>query len=212
MRCGIVFNYVKSQMKLSRDEKVIMGLFSGLLILLYKFTLGLVFSLVGLRFQFLLSLANAFIKLPYHLFRVGVEVFKQAIKFISLVVLFFVDAISYISKCDIFKPSTQKNFEDTSDSLCCVYLGTDTDSGMSYVGQTSRFSEARYLQHRKHKSGPFKNGAKNVNWSILKQNIPETDLNYWESYYIGLYNSFSKGFNANRGNDLKGYNKGIKKK
>ena len=49
-----------------------------------------------------------------------------------------------------------------------------------------------------------------MNWEVLREQVPFDQLDYWESYYIGYYNSVENGFNDNRGNDLKAYQEGLK--
>jgi len=92
----------------------------------------------------------------------------------------------------------------------CIYRGEDTATKRTYIGQTTNEAEERWLQHRKSKTGAFKDGAINVNWEVLREQVPFDQLDYWESYYIGYYNSVDNGFNDNRGNDLSAYQKGLK--
>ena len=97
--------------------------------------------------------------------------------------------------------------EDQKD-YSCIYLGIDKTEKKPYVGQTVNEPEIRQLQHRKNKTGPYKNGASYVEWKILKENVPIDELNYWESRFIGKYNAFELGHNENHGNDLNAYNEG----
>jgi len=92
----------------------------------------------------------------------------------------------------------------------CIYRGVDTATKRTYIGQTTNEAEERWLQHRKSKTGAFKDGAINVNWEVLREQVPFDQLDYWESYYIGYYNSVENGFNDNRGNDLKAYQEGLR--
>ena len=92
----------------------------------------------------------------------------------------------------------------------CVYRGVDTATKRTYIGQTTNEAEERWLQHRKSKTGAFKDGAINVNWEVLREQVPFNQLDYWESYYIGFYNSVENGFNDNKGNDLKAYQEGLR--
>ena len=190
-------------MSLRRDEKIIMGLFTGLFILVFK----LIFALVTLLFQLLISIVSMFVKLPYHLLKFVLKFLQTSFIFVSTVSLFLVNTGSFFTKF-----LTRKDSREVFDSLCCIYLGTDTSTGMKYVGQTRQFSEERFLQHRKHSTGPFKHDANNVDWLILKNNINESELDYWESYFIGFYDSYNKGYNSNRGNDNKAYKLGCKKR
>lgn len=93
--------------------------------------------------------------------------------------------------------------------FACIYKGIDTATKGTYIGQTTNEAEERWLQHRKSKTGPFKDGAINVNWEVLREQVPFNQLDYWESYYIGYFNSVENGFNENRGNDLKAYQEGL---
>lgn len=94
----------------------------------------------------------------------------------------------------------------------CIYRGVDTATKRTYIGQTTNEAEERWLQHRKSKTGAFKDGAINVNWEVLREQVPFDQLDYWESYYIGYFNSVENGFNDNRGNDLKAYQEGLTKR
>lgn len=87
------------------------------------------------------------------------------------------DATSCILNCDIFKTSTKKISKVLPIRYLEFILELILTQGGVMWGNKSRFSEEPYLQHRKHKIGRFKSGAKNVNWSNLKKNIPEADLN-----------------------------------
>jgi len=94
----------------------------------------------------------------------------------------------------------------------CIYLGIDNKENKPYIGQTVNEPELRQLQHRKSKTGPYKNGATYVEWKILKENVALNELDYWESKFIGSYNSFEKGHNDNKGNDSLAYLEGLKDK
>lgn len=102
----------------------------------------------------------------------------------------------------------QKMIPAHSRELACIYLGTD-DHGRYYVGQTLGAPEFRWVQHRADKTGPFKKGATYVEWKVLERNVDPSDLNRKESYYIGLYNSVTNGYNDTRGNDLTAYENGL---
>ncbi|MFL2832133.1 MAG: hypothetical protein ACJ0BK_00765 [Coraliomargaritaceae bacterium] len=95
------------------------------------------------------------------------------------------------------------------EEFACIYKGEDTATKRTYIGQTTNKAEERWLQHRKSGTGAFKDGAINVNWEIIQERVIFNELDYWESYYIGYYNSLKLGFNDNRGNDLDAYDKGI---
>ncbi|MBI2640199.1 MAG: GIY-YIG nuclease family protein [Candidatus Sungbacteria bacterium] len=102
----------------------------------------------------------------------------------------------------------QKIVPARSRELACIYLGID-DHGRYYVGQTLDAPEFRWVQHRANNTGPFKKGATYVEWKVLERNVDQSDLNRKESYYIGLYNSVTNGYNDTRGNDLVAYEKGL---
>jgi predicted kinase len=38
----------------------------------------------------------------------------------------------------------------------------------------------------------------------------KTDADYWESYFIGVYDATMKGYNENRGNSSRGFLEGMK--
>jgi hypothetical protein len=101
-------------------------------------------------------------------------------------------------------PAPQKPEE-----FACIYRGVDTATKRTYIGQTTNEAEERWLQHRRSRTGAFKDGAINVNWEVIRERVIFDELDYWESYYIGYYNSLDFGFNDNRGNDLNAYDKGI---
>ncbi len=90
----------------------------------------------------------------------------------------------------------------------CIYLGTDNIEKKPYIGQTVNEPELRQLQHRKNKTGPYKNGATYAKWEILKENVQVNELDYWESKFIGEYDSFENGHNDNIGNDRNAYEEG----
>jgi predicted GIY-YIG superfamily endonuclease len=95
-----------------------------------------------------------------------------------------------------------------SDQKCFIYLGKTTNDRV-YVGQTIQAPEERYLQHKKARSGPFKTGQESVEWKILKE-CEWTDADYWESYFIGVYDATVRGYNENRGNSARGFSEGTK--
>lgn len=94
----------------------------------------------------------------------------------------------------------------------CIYLGVDNKENKPYIGQTVNEPEIRQLQHRKSKTGPYKNGATYVEWKILRENVALNELDYWESKFIGAYNSFENGHNDNKGNNSLAYLEGLNEK
>lgn len=86
---------------------------------------------------------------------------------------------------------------------CFIYRGK-TEHGKVYIGQTTNVPEARYIQHRKLNTGPFKDGEVRVHWEVL-MDCELSEADYWESYYIGIYKSHLSGYNDNRGNSPRGF-------
>lgn len=93
--------------------------------------------------------------------------------------------------------------------LSCIYIGRD-EEGRVYVGQTLEAPEKRWTQHRVEGTGPFKKGAKYVDWKVIHGEVEPAEMNELESYYIGFFNAFEKGHNDNRGNDWRAYERGCK--
>ncbi len=87
-----------------------------------------------------------------------------------------------------------------------VYIGICT-SGKSYIGQTIRSPEKRYLEHREFGTGPYKFRDDSVEWKVIHKCVP-SELDYWESYYIGIHNAYENGFNDNRGKNTDSYELG----
>lgn len=100
------------------------------------------------------------------------------------------------------KPATKRH-------LSCVYMGAD-EMGQVYIGQTLEAPERRWKEHRIAGSGPFKKGAKYVEWKVLHGPVEQEDLDERESYYIGLYNSYEIGHNESRGNSWQAYERGCR--
>lgn len=91
-----------------------------------------------------------------------------------------------------------------------IYIGKCT-AGRCYVGQTTKEPESRWLQHRQSLTGPYKQGTEHVKWEVIKV-CKATELDYFESYFIGIYDSFNNGYNDNQGNHLDAYLEGSSKK
>ncbi len=92
-----------------------------------------------------------------------------------------------------------------------IYLASK--NGKYYVGQTQRALEERMIEHYKSRSGPFKNCLSPVeSWTVLASGVNQKKLDYYESYYIGFYNSYSEGFNSTCGNSQVGYTEGLDSK
>jgi len=107
------------------------------------------------------------------------------------------------------KPGDKKPWD--TKRLPCIYLGMTRDQKM-YIGKTGKEPETRWVQHRKMATGPFKNGADYAEWKIIRGNLPAKELDFWESYYIGYFNSYEDGYNENPGNDPIAYEQGKKKR
>lgn len=81
-----------------------------------------------------------------------------------------------------------------------IYLTENLINGKKYIGQTTKNDE-NYLG-----SGLLilkaikKNGKKNFKRTMLKECISQKELNFWETYFIGFYNSLSPhGYNLGLG-------------
>lgn len=106
-----------------------------------------------------------------------------------------------------------------------IYLVKNKKNGKVYVGQTrthilnhGKFrpfgSHKRWVQHVSEAIGNYAHQSMKLNHSIRKHGsdsfeveILETcevkDLNYWETYYVNLYNSIEEGYNLTGGGDRK---------
>jgi len=94
-----------------------------------------------------------------------------------------------------------------SKKLACIYLGITKDEKI-YIGKTAKEPERRWVQHREMGTGPYKNGADYAAWKSIRGNLPVKKLDYWESYYIGYYNTYEEGYNESPGNDTNAYAQG----
>lgn len=103
------------------------------------------------------------------------------------------------------KPGNQKHWD--TKKFACIYLGITKD-GKMYIGKTVKEPETRWVQHRKMGTGPYKNGADYAEWKIVRGNLPLRKLDYWESYFIGYYNTYKEGYNESLGNDTNAYEQG----
>lgn len=88
--------------------------------------------------------------------------------------------------------------------LHCIYKHTCPD-GSVYIGQTlSGQAEHRWQGGNSYKGQPFYEAIERFGWSnikheIIEDDIPETDVDDRERYYIKLYDSFTNGWNATIG-------------
>lgn len=98
-------------------------------------------------------------------------------------------------------------------------------SGKSYIGQTTNevyrrrmwFGKGRYTGGRsKIDRARKKHGPENFIYEVLLRNqyssieVATLDLNKWETYYIGYYNTYKNGYNSTLGGDgSRGYTQSV---
>ena len=98
--------------------------------------------------------------------------------------------------------------------LYSIYVIRNTVNDKVYIGQTSQSVEERFAQHKKPSTfkqrGTYKlynamakYGKDAFYVETLESNIPITDIDEKEKYYIELYNSFYNGYNSTKGGDGK---------
>ena len=103
----------------------------------------------------------------------------------------------------LFRKSSKSRAADRG----CIYIGK-CDQGRIYIGQTVGAPEIRWVQHRIAGTGPFKDGEKYVEWSVLEKEVEPGKLNEREAYYIGFHNADREGYNETSGNDRAAYLRG----
>jgi len=87
-----------------------------------------------------------------------------------------------------------------------IYKITNKVNGKSYIGQTRNSVEFRWRQHKNNKSGYAlhyairKYGADNFEVETLEE-CDVSKLDEREIYYIDKYNTFTNGYNLNKGGD-----------
>lgn len=97
-----------------------------------------------------------------------------------------------------------------------IYCITNKINGKQYIGQTKHDDSTRIKEHfqiAKHTNRNLhlynsirKYGSDNFEITILKDNLSEDELDKWEMYYIGKYNTFENGYNNTIGGDgVRGY-------
>lgn len=92
-----------------------------------------------------------------------------------------------------------------------VYGVVNNVNQKMYVGQTIRTLEKRKNQHLWQKVNSIfyralnKYGKDNFSWFILRECHSRTEMNYWEDFYIRLFQSFGK-YGYNMRSDSNGYN------
>lgn len=91
--------------------------------------------------------------------------------------------------------------------LACIYVGI-CEEGRVYVGQTVDAPEKRWIQHRAESTGPFKRGARYVQWKVIEGGVNPRQLAERESFYIGFYDAYANGYNDTRGNDWAAHERG----
>lgn len=97
-----------------------------------------------------------------------------------------------------------------------IYCITNNVNGKQYIGQTKRNNITRLKEHFQIAENTRKNlhlynairkyGRENFSITILKDGLVEDDLDKWEMYYIGLYDTFNNGYNNTvGGGGVRGY-------
>jgi group I intron endonuclease len=84
-----------------------------------------------------------------------------------------------------------------------IYILTNNINNKHYVGQTTQEFKIRFRQHQHSNSyigkAISKYGSDNFD-KLLLENIPDEELDYWETYYIQKCNSISpNGYNFESG-------------
>ena len=96
-----------------------------------------------------------------------------------------------------------------------IYMIENQINNKKYIGQTTKPLKERIKQHlqRCNKNVNLhlynsirKYGFENFKVTVLKDNIPVEELDRWECYFIGKYNTFNEGYNNTiGGGGVKGY-------
>lgn len=90
----------------------------------------------------------------------------------------------------------------------CVYKHTNIKNGKIYIGQTCQEPERRwgngisaYCNNDHFVSAIKKYGWENFSHEILKDNLTEQEMKYWENFYIRYYDTLdpNKGYNLVQG-------------
>lgn len=83
-----------------------------------------------------------------------------------------------------------------------IYKHTNKINGKSYIGQTKnikmRWRPEGYKYCRKFYHAILKYGWDNFTHEILRE-CDETDVDFWEIYYIGFYDTINNGYNLEGG-------------
>lgn len=90
-----------------------------------------------------------------------------------------------------------------------IYKLTCTETNVSYIGRTKNTLEKRFNQHWKFTKGRKFNKLKLAiadfrdkkfwKMELIEDNIPDTLIEEKEQYYIALYDTYTHGYNSNRG-------------
>lgn len=89
-----------------------------------------------------------------------------------------------------------------------IYKATCTETGLAYVGQTTKPLAVRKEKHSQRVSSgsdtPFHQAISEYGedafvWEVLAEGIPQAQLGEKEQFYIDLHDTFDNGYNANRG-------------
>lgn len=99
-----------------------------------------------------------------------------------------------------------------------IYMHKNKSNNKVYIGQTSLSPEKRWLNGRGYKHcTTFYNAIQKYGWDnfehiILRTNLTLSEANYWEEYYIKIYNSTNRkfGYNIRSGGENFSFNKDIK--
>ena len=96
----------------------------------------------------------------------------------------------------------------------CIYMYKNKINGKGYVGKAEDFLDRKqkhiYSSYNKKDNGynyPFHRAIRkyridNFEVKILKENLTEDEMNYWEDYYIELFDLYAnhgKGYNVAKG-------------
>ena len=83
-----------------------------------------------------------------------------------------------------------------------IYKHTNKINGKSYIGQTKnikdRWKPSSYKNCTKMYRAILKYGWDNFTHEILRE-CDETDVDFWEVYYIGFYDTINNGYNSESG-------------
>ena len=91
--------------------------------------------------------------------------------------------------------------DETTGIIYCISF----PNGKKYIGQTKRNFEQRMKEHLRDDSGctKLKNALNKypedqVHAMILRKNVPVCDLDYWENFFVDVFDSIENGYNIKR--------------